>query len=410
EMSEEEAEEGRRTGTLIRAQGPGLDGPPAGNLLYNSPSQGNPSGNPYLNPAPDAPGWVDLVPQVTETQTGRISFGVGLNSNAGLLGNAVIDESNFDILRVPTSFRDILNGTAFRGGGQQFRLEAMPGTQVSRYTISWRDPYFLDTNNSVGVSGFFYTRIFQSWTEDRTGGSVRIGRQIDNYTSANVAFRVEDVDLYNPPHNPPPLLTKSLGNSLLSTIRFGLIHDTRDSAFLATEGHYLEAGYEQAYGQFHYPRFDGIARRYFTTYQRADGEGRHILALSSQVSYTGSDTPIYERLFAGGFSSFRGFQFRGVTPFQNGVGIGGQWMALGSVEYIFPFTASEAFRGVVFSDFGTVQSAVSFSDFRASVGVGARITIPAMGPLPIALDLGFPVAKQATDVHQMFSFYVGFLR
>jgi outer membrane protein insertion porin family len=410
EQGQTDGEPYGRTGTLIRAQGPGLDGPPASNPLFNNSDGGNPQGNPFLNPSPDAQGWVDLVPSVTETQTGRISFGVGVNSNAGLLGNAVIDESNFDILRVPTSFRDITNGTAFRGGGQQFRIEAMPGTQVSRYSLSWRDPYFLDTNNSVGVSGFYFTRIYQHWTENRTGGSVRVGRQFDNYTSGVLTFRLEDVDLFNIPNNPPPILQQSLGHSLLSTIRVGLIHDTRDSAFLPTEGHFLEAAYEQAYGQFHYPRFDGIARRYFTTYQRADGEGRHILALNGNISYTGSDTPIYERLFAGGYANFRGFMFRGVTPFQNGVGIGGQWLALGSVEYIFPFTASEAVRGVLFTDFGTVQNAVSFSDVRVSVGVGTRIVIPAMGPLPIALDLGFPIARQPNDIHQLFSFYVGFLR
>lgn len=399
-----------RTGTLIRAQGPGLDGPTTSSPLFNNSNDGNPMGNPFLYPSPDAPGWVDLVPNATETQTGRISFGVGVNSNAGFLGNAVVDESNFDITRVPTSFRDILNGTAFRGGGQQFRLEAVPGTQVSRYAVSWRDPFFLDTNNSLAVSGFYFTRLYRSWSETRAGGSVRLGRQFDNYTSGAVALRLEDVELFSPPHNPPALLTKSLGHSLLSTVRFNLIHDTRDSAFLPTEGHYLEGGYEQAFGQFTYPHFDAIARQYFTTYQRADGEGRHILALNGQVSYTGNDTPIYERLFAGGFSNFRGFQFRGVTPVQNGVGVGGKFMALGSVEYIFPFTASEAVRGVVFSDFGTVQDSVSLSEFRASVGFGTRIVIPAMGPLPIALDLGFPLARQSTDIHQMFSFYVGFLR
>ncbi len=397
--------------TIIRAQGPALDyNRPGQNPLFNNSPQGNPYGNPNLNPSPDAPGWVDLVPEVTETQTGRISFGVGLNSDAGFLGNAIIDESNFDITRVPTSFRDIMNGTAFRGGGQQFRLEAVPGNQVSRYLASWRDPFFLDTSFSLGVSGFYYTRVFQYWNETRTGGKITLGRQIDNFLSATFALRLEDVDVYGAPNNPPALLTQSLGHSLLSTARVGLIHDTRDSAFLPTEGHYLEAGYEQAFGDFSYPRVDLTARQYRTMYQRPDGEGRHILALNAQMSYTGDDTPIYERLFAGGFSSFRGFQFRGVTPVENGVGVGGQWMALGSAEYIFPLTASEMVRGVVFTDFGTVENTVAFKDFRATAGFGLRVTIPAMGPMPIALDLGFPLAQQADDQTRMFSFYVGFLR
>jgi outer membrane protein assembly factor BamA len=32
-----------------------------------------------------------------------------------------------------------------------------------------------------------------------------------------------------------------------------------------------------------------------------------------------------------------------------------------------------------------------------------------MGPLPIALDFGFPVRQKDTDIKQMFSFYVGWI-
>ena len=31
-----------------------------------------------------------------ETQTGRLMFGVGVNSEAGVVGNIVLDEQNFD--------------------------------------------------------------------------------------------------------------------------------------------------------------------------------------------------------------------------------------------------------------------------------------------------------------------------
>jgi outer membrane protein insertion porin family len=44
-----------------------------------------------------------------------------------------------------------------------------------------------------------------------------------------------------------------------------------------------------------------------------------------------------------------------------------------------------------------------------SVGVGLRLKIPGMGPLPIALDFGFPVRQANTDIKQMFSFYIGWI-
>jgi outer membrane protein insertion porin family len=43
-----------------------------------------------------------------------------------------------------------------------------------------------------------------------------------------------------------------------------------------------------------------------------------------------------------------------------------------------------------------------------AAGVGLRIVVPMMGPVPIALDFGFPIVKADTDVDQLFSFWVGF--
>jgi outer membrane protein insertion porin family len=42
-----------------------------------------------------------------ETQTGRLMIGAGVNSNAGLVGNIVVDEQNFDLFRLPQSWDDI---------------------------------------------------------------------------------------------------------------------------------------------------------------------------------------------------------------------------------------------------------------------------------------------------------------
>ena len=40
----------------------------------------------------------------------------------------------------------------------------------------------------------------------------------------------------------------------------------------------------------------------------------------------------------------------------------------------------------------------------------SRITIPAMGPAPIALDFAFPAVNEGGDEIENFSFFVGFLR
>jgi outer membrane protein insertion porin family len=64
----------------------------------------------------------------------------------------------------------------------------------------------------------------------------------------------------------------------------------------------------------------------------------------------------------------------------------------------------------VFTDFGTVTPTPALDDFRVSPGFGLRITVPAMGPAPIALDFAFPVAKADTDDTEVFSFFIGLQR
>jgi outer membrane protein insertion porin family len=384
--------------------------PPANFGSDNSP-QGDPFGRAIRNPEPDdwtnTPEFVDIDTYLSEARTGRLMFGVGVNSDAGVVGNIVLSEQNFDILRPPTSWSDIANGTAFRGGGQKFKVEAMPGTQVSRYLVDWQDPYFMDSNFNLGVSGFYFTRYYRNWYENRFGGRVRLGRQLTKQWSAAMALRLENVDVYNPSVPTPQILAESVGNNLLSTLRGSVMHDTRDAAFGSSSGHYFELGYEQAFGQYNFPRLEVEGRQYFTTYQRVDGQGKHTLMLRGQASWSGNDTPIFERFFAGGFQTFRGFAFRGVSPVQENVYTGGNFMVLGGAEYMLPVTANEMVKVVGFTDFGTINDQVSLSNFRLSVGGGLRITVPAMGPVPIALDLAVPLMKDATDIQQVFAFYIG---
>lgn len=390
---------------------------PPENLIYDVSPQGDPFGEAIQNPDPwdwdrmPPPEFIDIDTYLGEARTGRLMFGVGVNSNSGLVGNIVLSEQNFDIRRPPTSWADVWNGTAWRGAGEKFRIEAMPGTQVSRYLVDWTDPYFMDTNNSLGVSGFYFSRYYLNWTEERLGGRLRVGRQFTQQVNGSAALRLENVDVFNPSvANPPELLKEALGMNFLSTALFSLSHDTRDSPFMPSQGHFAEVSFEQAFGEFNYSRVEAEARQFFTVYQRADGGGKHILSMRGQVGWTGENTPIFERFYAGGFQSFRGFYFRGVSPLEKGVYVGGDWMVLGSVEYQLPVLANEMVKFVTFSDFGTVTDNVSLNDFRVSVGAGLRITVPMMGPTPIALDWAVPLALKDTDRTQLFSFYIGLNR
>ena len=123
-----------------------------------------------------------------------------------------------------------------------------------------------------------------------------------------------------------------------------------------------------------------------------------------------NNTPVYDHYFAGGYSTLRGFDFRGASPVEGTTIVGGEFMWIGSAEYLMPITADDMIRGVVFCDFGTVEPNVSINDFRVAPGFGLRVTMPALGPAPIAFDFAFPVVKVDTDNTQVFSFSIGVLR
>ncbi len=414
------------TKASIRGQSPDssdADSPDFGSsvLMAQVPTPQYPFGGDATDPlaVPDLPpGQIDLGVDATTAQTGRLSFGVGVNSNSGVVGSIVLEENNFDIMNFPRSAEDIYSGRAFRklrGHGEQFRIEAVPGNVVSRYLVSWTDPYFNDSPYSVGVSGFYFNRFYRDWTEQRMGGRVTVGRQLDAAWSLIGSLRMESVHLSNPTKdsggNIAPILQESLGNSFLSTGRLAIAHDTRDSPFQPRHGHYVTSGFEQAFGEFNYSRVDAEGHQYFYFLERPDGDGGHILSLGLQAAWTGADTPIYERYFAGGFQSVRGFSYRGISPIANSARIGGQFSFLGGAEYLVPITADGTLGAVAFSDFGTIQDTTAkLTNLRLTVGFGMRVTVPMMGPAPIALDFGFPLMKEKDDLTQVFQFTMGLTR
>jgi len=345
--------------------------------------------------------FADLDVFVGETRTGSIQLGGAFNSDNGIVGQLVIDERNFDIRNLPRSFRELWDGTAFRGGGQAFRLELVPGDEVQRYLVSLSEPYLFGTDYSLSVSGYLFDRDFFDWEERRLGGRISIGRRLTPDLSFSFGLRAEDVEIETDRPGISPSLDALIarGNTDLYTFNVGLIRDTRDHPFLATEGSYLALTYTQGFGEFDFPRGDVEYRRFRLLRERPDGSGRHTLSYSTKLGVTGSGTPIYENFFAGGFSTLRGFDFRGAAPLEGGVDgvrVGGEFQWINTIEYLFPITADDMIKGVAFCDFGTVEENVEINsdNFRVAPGVGLRVHVPALG-------------ETATgDEEQVFSFYI----
>lgn len=345
---------------------------------------------------------------VQEAKTGSIVFGLGVNSDAGLQGSIRFNERNFDISAIPTSWDDFLSGRAFRGAGQELTVEAVPGTQLQRYSATFREPRLFDSLFSLSVSGYYFDRIFNEDNESRLGTRIGVGRRLNEKWQANVGLRVENVGIHNVSPFAPQDYQSVVGDNFVVGLKAGVSRDTRDSYLRPTRGSLVDFSFEQVLGDFTFPVGSIEANKYFTLHERADGSGRHVLALRSQVALTGSHAPVFERFYAGGFRSIRGFAFRGVGPVQNGFELGGDFMWLNSIEYQVPIKANDQIYAVAFVDSGTVESRLEVKDYRVAAGFGVRFIVPMLGPVPIALDFGFPIVKGPGDKEQVFGFWLGF--
>ena len=223
---------------------------------------------------------------------------------------------------------------------------------------------------------------------------------------------MEDVDISDPRVLGIPALDAVLGSNDLYSARFTLRHDTRDMPFLPTEGHLIELSYEQAFGEFDYPRGEVDYRRYFLVRERPDGSGRHVLAASIGAGVSGTDTPLFENYFAGGFTTLARFRFpRRITRRKHRH----RRRPLPHAGFVRVHAAADGRRhdpgrGVRRLRHGGTGRPHQLGQLPRGPGFGFRITVPALGPAPLAFDFAFPVCKADTDDTQVFSFFFGFGR
>lgn len=345
---------------------------------------------------------------VQEGRTGRVILGGTVNSDLGVAGKVIIEERNFD-------FRQLTPDSRFlRGGRQHLRLEAMPGNEVQRYAAAWTQPnLFGYLPYSLSVGGFYYTRELRDWHEQRGGGRVALGFDDNRGFSISSELRMEDVKLFRPRVLGVDELDSALGSNDVYRVRFRVARDTRDSPFLTSEGGLLELMFDQVFGEYDYPRGQITWLRHFPIGRPIDPTaGTQNITHSWKIGISGAQTPIFENFYAGGYSTLRGFEFRGASPKVGDVEVGGQLSLLGSLEYSAPITADDMLRGVAFVDYGTVEQdfEVSADNFRVSLGLGLRVFVPAVSPAPFAFDFAYPVTMADTDERRIFNFFVGATR
>lgn len=121
---------------------------------------------------------------------------------------------------------------------------------------------------------------------------------------------------------------------------------------------------------------------------------------STIVTENFEDVPYNLRFFAGGDQSIRGYDYKSLSTEQNGYLVGGQNLAVGSLEYNYQFIPK--WRGAVFVDAGNAFD----KEFNDPVKVGAGIGVRWSSPVgPIRVDVGAGVSEK--DIPIRLHFFIG---
>ncbi len=330
----------------------------------------------------------DLMVTVKEQKTGEFSFGGGYSSIDNVIGFIQVRQKNFDWQ----------NPHGFTGAGQDFALRFEGGGVRQNAELSFTEPWvfgypysfgfdlYRREYNRSGTSGYFFN-------QRKTGGDLRLGKEFTEYDKGLLMYRLEEVKISDIPNDASQALKDEVGQNTTSSVALTLTHDDRDNVYNPTRGVYLSGTGEVAGlgGDKDFTKLYGVASTYVKHFEKMVLE----LKIRGGVADAYNNTPrvpIYERYFAGGANTIRGYRERRIGPRDPGnkEPIGGEAYWVANIEETFPIFP-DLIKGAVFFDTGNVYEKTG--DFGkggvfSGIGAGVRIKTP-IGP--VKLDAGYPL-------------------
>ena len=358
----------------------------------------------------------DALVNLDQGQTGRFLIGAGVSTDAGLIGQISLSQRNFDIGAPPHSLGEFLRGQSFKGNGQYFQILLEPGTVYQLYKVTFAEPYLWDSPYSFRNSAYYFTEAYNSYNLNRLGDRITFGRRITNHLSVSLTLRGEEVNVnsiinFGPTDVAAPEIVAQQGTHPLTSVTPGIEFNNTDSAIFPSHGIDVGASWEQygaLGGQYDFSKINASFTYYRTLYRDLFNR-KTIFMFRSQLGFIPlGNSVFFERFYAGGIGSLRGFTYEGVTP-RSGVlldGVGGNFMTVSTAEINTPIYEN-ILRGVVFIDAGDVEPNVHLGIIRIDAGVGVRVIIPFLGRLPLGIDLAYPIQRGHNDHVEYISFAFG---
>ena len=351
---------------------------------------------------PGSPDLVDLDITVTERLAGSFTIGAGYSQAQGFLFNFSLQQDN-----------------AF-GAGKRLAVDFNNSRVNTVYSLSYTNPYYTIDGVSRGFSAFYRETnagnfSVADYLADRWGLGVNYGIPLTEYDrfGFNVGYehtRIRTTD--NTPQEIHDYLGANGDEYGLFLLRTGFTHDTRDRTVFATRGNLqrfnLEAsvpGSELEYYKASYRNVLLVPLAEWLT-----------LSLRGDVAYGDaygetSDLPFFEKYYAGGIRSVRGYRANSLGPRSStGDPFGGNFRVLGSAELFFPAPFARDNRSVrmgAFVDAGNVFAQPDDFD-SGELRLGAGISFEWLSPVgPLTFSLAQALNDEDGDEPQIFQFSIG---
>lgn len=359
---------------------------------------------------------VDIKYTITERLTGSIKAGIGYN------GTSVF--YNFGLSRANIF-----------GSGNDIEFNLQQSKTSKSASINYTNPYFTHWEMSRTLSAYYReTEVDSSSTSDyilnTVGVGVNFGVPLTEYATFNFGLDVNKNDLFDTSGSPQEirdflygdaactgLCKGGDGESYVSYVpSLGFVYDTRNRSIFATKGMRQSISFESTLpsSDLNYHKAYISSRFYLPLMKDSTLVFRNSLGWGESYGKNKNGLPPFEKFYAGGIRSVRGFRPGSLisdagTVDSFGRAYGGDFRWTGALEYVLPpFSEGSNIRLSGFYDFGNVFSNIDEFDkdqFRTSAGVAMNWIIPNLGPL--VFSYAWPQEKERGDRLQRFQFSLG---
>lgn len=377
--------------------------------------------NPDFKVNPDSK-TVDITVKGIEEGKNDVQFGGGYSEGGGFFMQAQFATRNF------------------LGEGENFSLGYQRGQRTNYFNISYADPWFMDTPNSLGVSLYNRETVLPQafgYEQRGKGGTIAYGYRLRRFDSLGLVYGYErahsiyqTVETPDPNGNiPVPSITdlKFTTSSLVPSYRY----DSRDNPYDTTRGARLNVSLAYTGGplggtiEMFKPsvgmtKFFRLSRKSAVSF---NAEGGYILPFGDDAdcAYSYDDLsknttelciPPAERFLVGGESSVRGFRYGTLGPYENYPNYGprpagGYKFHTYNFEYVY--RVNDPLRLVLFADAGKAygyREDFDFSKLRYSFGAEMRVFLPVF-QFPLRFIYAINPSEELDDDFEGFQFTIG---